>query len=66
MRRAVDSLVATYLRLQGDGDYEGALALIPKEMKLEPTLQADVDRLSAAKIRKGNWFHPIELSQSPG
>lgn len=58
MRQAVDSLVARYLRLQGDGDYEAALAFIPKEMDLEPGLSADLDRLAAAKIPKGNWFHP--------
>jgi hypothetical protein len=58
MRQAVDSLVATYLRFQGDGDYEGSLAFIPKEMDLEPALKADLDRLAAANIPKGNWFHP--------
>jgi hypothetical protein len=58
MRGAIDSLAERYLRLQGDGDYHGALTFIPKEMELGPTLTVDVDRLAAAKIPMGIRFVP--------
>jgi len=47
-----------YLRLQGDGDYEGTIAFIPKEIELTPTLQVDLDRLAAANIPKSVRFGP--------
>ncbi len=58
MRRAIDSLAEKYLRLQGDGDYEGAIAFIPKEIELSPMLKADLDRLAAANIPKAVRFRP--------
>jgi hypothetical protein len=58
MRRAIDSLAEKYLRLQGDGDYEGAIAFIPKEIALGMTLKADLDRLAAANIPRALRFRP--------
>jgi Peptidase family M49 len=58
MRRAIDFLTAKYLHLQGDGDYEDAVAFIPKEIELSPTLKADLDRLAAANIPKAVRFLP--------
>jgi hypothetical protein len=58
MRGAIDSLAERYLRVQGDGDYRGALAFIPKEMELNPTLTVDLDRLAAANIPMGLRFVP--------
>jgi hypothetical protein len=58
MRRTVDSLAEKYLRLQGNGDYEGTIAFIPKEVELSPTLKADLQRLEAANIPKSVRFRP--------
>ena len=58
MRGAIDSLAEKYLRLQGDGDYEGAIAFIPKEFELSSTLKIDLDRLAAANIPKAIRFRP--------
>jgi Peptidase family M49 len=58
MARAIDTLAERYLRLQGDGDYDGALAFIPKDMGLNPTLKVDLDRLAAANIPIGVRFVP--------
>ncbi|HEX5693076.1 MAG TPA: Zn-dependent hydrolase [Arenimonas sp.] len=44
MEAAVDSLSAKILTLQGDGDYEGAKALIEEMGVIGPDLQADLDR----------------------
>jgi hypothetical protein len=58
MQGAIDSLAEKYLRLQGDGDYDGALAFIPKEIGLRPTLKVDLDRLAEANIPMGVKFVP--------
>jgi hypothetical protein len=58
MRGAIDSLAERYLRLQGDGDYADALAFIPKEIGLTPTLKIDLDRLAQANIPTGVRFMP--------
>ena len=50
MEAAVDSLSAKILTLQGDGDYEGAKALIDEMGVIGPDLQADLDRVEAAGI----------------
>jgi hypothetical protein len=50
MRTAVDSLAARLLRLQGDGDYDGAKQFMEARMKLSPTLEADLGRLATKKI----------------
>ncbi|HEX5693876.1 MAG TPA: Zn-dependent hydrolase [Arenimonas sp.] len=50
MEAAVDSLSAKILTLQGDGDYEGAKAMIDEMGLIGPDLQADLDRVEAAGI----------------
>ena len=50
MEAAVDSLSAKILTLQGDGDYEGAKALLDEMGVIGPDLQADLDRVQAAGI----------------
>lgn len=64
MREAIDSLAERYLRLQGDGDYGGSIAFIPKEMQLNPALQSDLDRLAAAQIPKFVRFRPVVAKAS--
>lgn len=48
--RAIAELSTLILTVQGDGDYEGALALLEKYGKISPELQSDLDRLSNANI----------------
>jgi hypothetical protein len=50
MRLATDSLSATILRLQGNGDYDGVKAYMQKYGAIDAQLQADLDRLSSAGI----------------
>lgn len=50
MEAAVDSLSAKILTLQGDGDYEGAKALLEEQGVIGPQLQSDLDRVQAAGI----------------
>ncbi|KFL37742.1 dipeptidyl-peptidase 3 family protein [Arenimonas donghaensis] len=50
MQAAVDSLSAKILTLQGDGDYEGAKALLDEMGVIGPDLQADLNRVEAAGI----------------
>ena len=58
MREAIDALAGRYLRLQGDGDYAGAQAFIPKAIDLTRALQADLDRLAAMRIPNAIRFRP--------
>jgi hypothetical protein len=50
MKDAMTSLSALILKLQGDGDYEGAKKLLLDQGKILPQLQGDLDRLKAKKI----------------
>jgi hypothetical protein len=50
MREAVDALSEKILILQGDGDYDGAGALIAEMGSTRGQLQADLDRINAAGI----------------
>jgi hypothetical protein len=50
MRRAVDSLSAKLLTIQGDGDHAGATRLLDELGRIGPALQEDLDRLSHAGI----------------
>jgi len=50
MQTAMTELSATLLILQGDGDYEGASNLTNSKGVIGAGLQADLDRLTAAKI----------------
>lgn len=46
MRVAVDSLAATLLRFQGDGDYAGVKRFMEAHTKLSPALERDLARLA--------------------
>ena len=50
MESAIAELSRKILTLQGDGDKEAVGAFVAKYGKIGPTLQADLDRLSAAGI----------------
>ena len=50
MRRAVDALSEKILRLQGNGDYDGASWFVDEMGSIGEQLQADLDRLEAADI----------------
>ena len=50
MRAAVDSMAATILRYQGDGDYEGVRRFLADRGVIPPTLQQDLDRLGTKGI----------------
>jgi len=56
MDRAVDSLSALILTLQGDGDYEGVDALMQEKGFVPPELQADLDRLDGMGIPRDIVF----------
>jgi hypothetical protein len=47
---AMEALSDKILRLQGDGDYEGAKAFIDQYQVVGPELQSDLDRLAEAGI----------------
>ena len=49
-QEAMNELSRLLLTLQGDGDYDGAAALISEKGVIGPALQADLDRLAAAGI----------------
>jgi len=59
MRAATDSLSRRILVLQGDGDYAGVGALYSEFGRIDPTLQADLDRLKAKGI-------PVDLIYDQG
>ena len=50
MQAAVDALSEKILRLQGDGDYDGAVAFVNEMGAIDDQLQADLDRLGQANI----------------
>ncbi len=50
MKVATDSLAATILRFQGNGDYDGVTTWMADVGVIKPTLQADLDRLAAKQI----------------
>jgi hypothetical protein len=50
MKKAMTSLSAVILQLQGDGDLEGVKKLMAEKGKVGPELQSDLDRLSKAGI----------------
>ena len=50
MRAAIDSLSAKILRLQGDGDYDGAKALLAEVGVLGQEVESDLARLEDADI----------------
>ena len=50
MKKAIAGLSSIILKLQGDGDKAGVIALMAKDGKVGEALQADLDRLTAAEI----------------
>ena len=47
---AMNALSEKILRLQGDGDYEGSLAFLPKAGVMDPMLASDLAALASAEI----------------
>jgi hypothetical protein len=56
MRAAMDKLSAQILKFQGDGDYDGVVRFMDELGKMDPALQADLDRVAAAGIPKDIVF----------
>lgn len=50
MRAAMNALSSRILKLQGDGDYDGVVAFLPKKGAMDPVLAADLARLADADI----------------
>jgi peptidase M49-like protein len=50
MESAVDSLSEKIIRLQGDGDYDGAAAFVAELGTIGATLQSDLDKIASAGI----------------
>lgn len=50
MKKAIAGLSSIILKLQGDGDKDGVIALMDKDGQVGEKLQADLDRLSEANI----------------
>jgi hypothetical protein len=50
MRAAVDSMAATILRYQGDGDYEGVRTFMAERGAIPADVQSDLDRLGTKGI----------------
>lgn len=50
MKKAIAGLSSIILKLQGNGDREGVIALMEKDGSVGAALQADLDRLSKADI----------------
>ncbi|MEZ5365705.1 MAG: hypothetical protein R2748_26090 [Bryobacterales bacterium] len=56
MQAAVAALSEKILRLQGDGDYEGAARFVQEMGSISSELQADLDRLEEAHIPVDVYF----------
>jgi len=50
MKAASQDLIALILKIQGDGDYDAAKALVETKGVITPDLQADLDKVDAAGI----------------
>ena len=50
MKKAVDALSEKIIRLQGDGDYDGAVRFAQEMGTLSPTLKADLARLTGIPV----------------
>jgi hypothetical protein len=50
MQAAMNALSEKILKLQGDGDYDGVVAFLPKKGTMDPTLATDLARLADADI----------------
>ncbi len=56
MKKASTELTRKILKLQGDGDYEGAKQWIKTDGVVKPQLQADLDRVNEAGIPSDIYF----------
>lgn len=56
MKEATAALIAKILKLQAEGDYEGAKQWIAEKSIITPELQSDLDRVAAANIAKDIYF----------
>ena len=56
MRAAMDKLSGQILKFQGDGDYAGVVKFMDELGKMDPALQADLDRVGKAGIPKDIVF----------
>lgn len=69
MGEAIAGLSHDLLVLQGDGDYEGAMALTNRKGVIDSQLQADLDRLTQASIPVDITFNQgraeLDLEQNP-
>ena len=59
MRKAVDELSATLLKLQGDGDYAGVQRLVGELGVIRPQLAEDLARLKRRNI-------PVDVTFTQG
>lgn len=50
MRAAMNAMSEKFLRLQGDGDYDGVVAFLPAKGAMDKTLAEDLARLASADI----------------
>ena len=50
MKKAVDALSEKIIRLQGDGDYDGAVRFAQEMGTMSPTLKADLARLAGIPV----------------
>ena len=50
MRAAMNAMSEKILKLQGDGDYDGVVAFLPKKGAMDETLAKDLARLASADI----------------
>ena len=66
MREAMNGLSELILTLQGDGDHDGAAALLAEKGVVGPALQADLDRLGSAGIPVDIIFEQGESVLFPG
>jgi hypothetical protein len=58
MQNATATLLSLILRMQGDGNYEGAKAWFTSDKaKVDPVLQSDLDRVAAANIPRDIYFN---------
>ncbi len=50
MQAAMNAMSEKILKFQGDGDYEGVVAFLPKKGDMDPALAGDLARLASADI----------------
>ena len=66
MRDAVDALAAKILTIQGDGDYDAAVAFLPEGGVTDAALSGDLARVAGADIPKDIVFEQGMAVLNPG